>query len=515
MISSQFPVTTLDDCIMELSCGEYQCFSDIDMKAAFWQVRVSDEDARKCAKQGPDGILLLLDRLAMGGKDSSAQLERLLVENFAMPFRERFKDSSIVIDRDNIFLASMTEEHAQAIEFIAERASLFKVKFGSGNIGTSKLDILGFEMTTDDIRPAVKAIEKIKQMAKSKNKKDVRAILGSLNFYRWMIPQFAGRVKPLEELIKKDVKFEWTDSLEKTFEELKTIMATCSMAKYDRTKPVEIFTDASDTAAGAALIQEGRVVKVFSRKFRGAQLRYSVTRREALAVIWAVRFFRDKFRGPKTPVYTDHMPLIGWSRGAATEDNLLLRWGLILQEYDVEVKYIPGESNTSADMLSRIQAQREQPSRAAKEFFKGKPRPSADPHERRNWLVDLHSALMHPGTRTMLQMVREEWNWPTMQEEIEDVTKHCDVCQRQERGPNKVPATIVTSRSNWEVMDELSIDLIVDLPETPRGFKHILVVVDGFSGFPEGYPLKDKGAKDVSGCLLDCFFRFGFPRIIR
>jgi hypothetical protein len=64
-------------------------------------------------------------------------------------------------------------------------------------------------------------------------------------------------------------------------------------------------------------------------------------------------------------------------------------------------------------------------------------------------------------------------------------------------------------------MDEISADLIVELPPTQRGFKHILCIVEAFSGSVEAYPIRNKTSKEVSSCFLDYFCRFGWPRRIR
>lgn len=63
----------------------------------------------------------------------------------------------------------------------------------------------------------------------------------------------------------------------------------------------------------------------------------------------------------------------------------------------------------------------------------------------------------------------------------------------------------------WCLGDEISVDLITDLPLTKRGNLHILHNMEGFSGFEEAYPLMDKRCGEVAACIVDYCFRYGFP----
>jgi hypothetical protein len=81
----------------------------------------------------------------MGGKDSSAHLERLLVENFVLPFFKEFNESagSLAVYRDNLFLASeKLEDHLQMLKWLGNKAKECRIRFGSGNILTKKIGTL-------------------------------------------------------------------------------------------------------------------------------------------------------------------------------------------------------------------------------------------------------------------------------------------------------------------------------------------------------------------------------------
>ena len=90
-----------------------------------------------------------------------------------------------------------------------------------------------------------------------------------------------------------------------------------------------------------------------SKLFSATERRYSVTEREALAVTWALRKFRDICLGYKVTILTDHQPVTNLFRNKNLSGKLA-RWFLQVQEFEPIIKYIPGSSNTIADALSRV-----------------------------------------------------------------------------------------------------------------------------------------------------------------
>ncbi len=124
----------------------------------------------------------------------------------------------------------------------------------------------------------------------------------------------------------------------------------------DYNKPFIVGVDASDTAMGAALMQEAdgleRPVCYLSRKLNKHQKRYAIVEKEALALLTAVRTFSVYFGSAKTIVYSDHSPLQFLDR-MAPHNQKLLRWCLELQQYNLEVRHRAGKDNLLPDILSR------------------------------------------------------------------------------------------------------------------------------------------------------------------
>ena len=132
------------------------------------------------------------------------------------------------------------------------------------------------------------------------------------------------------------------------------------MKAPDCTIPFEVMCDASDYAVGAVLGQRvdklPHAIYYASKTLSEAQKNYTTTEKELLAVVFALDKFRSYLLGSKVIVYTDHAALKFLLQKPDAKARLI-RWVLLLQEFDVEIKDKKGCENSMADHLSRIQVE--------------------------------------------------------------------------------------------------------------------------------------------------------------
>ena len=188
--------------------------------------------------------------------------------------------------------------------------------------------------------------------------RDVRAFFGLATYYRRFARGFATLAEPLTRLTRKQARFEWTDQAQQVFDALKmALMEVTSLAFPGPNVPCLLDTDASDVAHGAVLAQVidevERPIAFFSRVMNAAQRCYCTTRRELLAVISALRYFRHYLLGNKVIPPTDHHSF-KWLQTFTRPEGILAKWVETLAEFDYEIEHRPGRLHSNVDGVSPL-----------------------------------------------------------------------------------------------------------------------------------------------------------------
>lgn len=209
------------------------------------------------------------------------------------------------------------------------------------------------------LRPHIETLEKIHVAKKPQTKKKVRSFHGLTEYYRDFVPNDSTAVAPLTELTRKrgPNKITWEECHEQAFVTLQRLLSSSPVLRSPHLQdPFILRTDAS-SSVGAVLMQrhEGVLhpVAYASRKLLEREARYSTIEREALALVWAIQKFHVYLFGKRFVLQTDHQPL-AYINSAKQTNSRVLRWSLLLTEYDFVVEYIKGSDNVGADYLSRI-----------------------------------------------------------------------------------------------------------------------------------------------------------------
>lgn len=224
----------------------------------------------------------------------------------------------------------------------------------------NQLDFVGHQISQGQINPNPEKVKAIHEASPPKTKKQVRAFLGMVGYYRKFIPNFAQLAVPLTDLTKKrrPNQVEWGSPQDKAFRALKERLMEAPILKMpDLSKPMILRMDASKEGIGAVLLQEFENetwhVAYASRKLLAREQNYAVVEKKCLGVVWGIQKFSTFQYGRPFTLQTDHMPLLYLNK-AKDSNSRIMRWVLILQPYRFRVEAIKGSDNVGADYLSRI-----------------------------------------------------------------------------------------------------------------------------------------------------------------
>ena len=189
--------------------------------------------------------------------------------------------------------------------------------------------------------------------------KGIKSFLGDACFYRRFIRDFSKIARPSCRLLEKDANFNFDESCQYSFEEIKSRLVEAPiMAKPDWNKEFEIICDASDYAMGAVLGQKAdkmfRAIYYSSKTFNEAKENYSTIEKEMLAMVFACEKFRPYILGSHVIIHMDHAA-IKYLMAKKEAKPRLIRWVLLLQEFDLEIKDKKGCDNVIANHLLRVE----------------------------------------------------------------------------------------------------------------------------------------------------------------
>ncbi|RVW78259.1 Transposon Tf2-2 polyprotein [Vitis vinifera] len=352
-----------------------------------------------------------------------------------------------------------------------------------------------------------------------------------------------------------DAKFEWDDKCQRSFELLKQFLTSAPIVRAPNWElPFEVMCDSSDYAIGAVLGQreDGKpyVIYYASKSLNDAQRNYTTIENELLAVVYALDKFRAYLIGSSIVVFTDHSAL----KYLLTKQDAkarLIRWILLLQEFNLQIRDKKGVENVVADHLSRLNIAHDTHGLPINDDFPeeslmlveevpwfahianylvmGEIPSEWSSQDKKNFFAkcvpeqEKHGILSHchgnacgghfASQKTAMRVLQSGFWWPSLFKDAHEVSKGCDKCQRIGK----------LSRRNMMPLNPI---LIVDLfyvwgidfmGPFPMSFGHsyILVGVDYVSKWVEAIPCRTNDHKVVLKFLKENIFsRFGVPKVI-
>jgi len=348
-----YPLPRKDETLDALSGAKV--FTTLDLASGYWQVEMSAADREKTAFATRHG-LFEFQVMSFGLCNAPGTFQRLMEFVLAGLQWQKclvYLDDVIVYGRD-------FDEHLERLAevFRRFRQAGLKLKPSKCCFLRPRVPYLGHVISAEGVSTDPAKIEAVKRWPVPSRVTDVRSFLGLASYYRRFIQDFAEIAAPLHRPTAKTTeKFKWTPECDRAFRILKEKLVSAPVLAFPCFgEEFVVDCDASDYGLGAVISQrqdgDERVIAYASRVLEDRERRYSTTKKEMLAMVYAIKHFRYYLYGRPFTVRTDHNAL-KWLQSFKEPEGQVARWLEMLALYDYRTEHRPGKKHQNADALSR------------------------------------------------------------------------------------------------------------------------------------------------------------------
>lgn len=355
------------------------------------------------------------------------------------------------------------------------------------------------------MRPNIQKLCNMLEWERPSTQKKIQRYLGILTYFRRFIPNASELIWPIKRISKRTFKWYEQPGAEEAYQKIFHTLITRGpfLAFPTKNVVIQLATDASNHGIGATLFQivndRPQYLGFHSRALRDSEKRYTVPKKELIAIVYHVKYYRDLLWGKPFILWTDSEALTKMLRENSKKkpNTTIAAWLAELSEYEFEVRHISGKENVLPDLASRVQSVQ-----------------VINQEETDQLLRKVH-AIGHWGTSLMSEHVLRtlgRGDIENLREKCQTIKNQCDICSRVDAGkqifaPPREPEYLLP-------MQYLHMDLM-DVQESKEGYNFILVIIDQMSKFVWLIPLRTKTMNEVSTNVLSVFLEFGFPEKIK
>ena len=297
---SLYPLPKIDEMFAKLNGA--RIFSTINLRSRYYHIGLTEASRLKSVFVVPMGKFEFL-RTPFGLSQAPAYFQ-LLIDN-VLQGCSKFTMGYL---NDIIIFSKTEEEHIEHLEHIFTKLREYglKMKREKCDFFKKHLQYLGHLISEEGFEPLPEKIKSIKNMPPLKTAKEVKQFLGLAGYYRKFVTRFADLSRPLTNLTRQNVEFEWTEKCQKSFDNPRELLVKYPILQYpDPNKDYTLFTDMSKFGYVGLLIQEYEedgVMKYhpicyLSGLFRESQLNWATLTKEAYAIymaVWKINFLHHR-----------------------------------------------------------------------------------------------------------------------------------------------------------------------------------------------------------------------------
>ena len=526
-----YPIPRISDLFEKLQ--GFVLASSLDLRESYTQLLVHEEDQEKLSFTW-NSVRYTWQGAPYGLKFLTSHFQRVMtsVLSDCLPFCIIFVDDVVVF-------SSTIQQHIEHLNRVMQalnnanlRLNIDKCRFGC-----TQLPILGHIVSGTQIQPDPDKISSFHNLPIPETGKQIESFLGLANYLRDYIPMYSKIASPLEKLRKqKLIGPHWTPDCQRAFDSLKAILSQAPVLNAaDPNHPLLVATDASQYGVGAVLYQmvnsRPRYIAFASKSLNPAQVNYPATRRELLAIVFAVTKFRNWLYAQRFTLFCDHSALSYLFTGKH-ESRMLNYWAYILCEYNFAIVHRPGLLNVLPDALSRLYDQpsiigpssqlnlidvdipSQQTVSQLKTFIDERFDKVCPTPDQRPPILEQAHALNHLGADALFKHIwTQGFFWSSLMKDCKKTVSQCRICQQFNSVRHGFHPLIPIHAEL--PFDHIAIDLAGPFPTSMRGQNFLLVITDIATRFTLLRAIPDKTANTVAHQLFLAFCDFGFPKILQ
>lgn len=556
----------ITDILHKIAGNKFYCV--LDLKSAFFQIKLRDEDKHKLAFCCELGNFQPL-RLPFGSLNSTSYFHTLISKCL-----NDLKGSNVQYFLDDIIIAGNSINEVRLwLQKVFDRLIQFNLTLDPAKLQLCKEEItyLGFNIHKDGFSPSEDNVKKILNLPIPKNVKQVQSFIGMVNYFRHLILNFAHIIQPIVKLTKKDTPFIWNDDCQEAFNLIQhNLLQKPTLKNISESQPFYLVTDASQTALCGILMQKYQnkffPVEFFSRQLSSSESKYPSIRRELLGIYESVKHFHEHLFGRSFIILTDAKPLTFHTK-LDKQPEIVARWLMYLQQFNFKMEHIQGLKNP-ADYLSRvvdpecvvnnlnifqtnsnltnenickhqweskdtksiIDKLNENDEFISSKFYIDKDskllmikiNPPKYPHRTINRIFIPNSLIKdcltvahapHFGLIKTYEFLKKNYSWYGMFRDAKNFCSNCEACLAN-KPKSKLTASKFIPKGDLAVGEMISIDIVGKLPRSHDCKFYILTIIDHFSRYLEAIPLNNIKSSTIIQQLNKYFAQFGIPKIL-
>jgi hypothetical protein len=328
----------------------------LDMRSGFFAVQL-DEESRLQTAFWWRGKLYAFNRLPFGHVNATAIFQRRM--ELELQQSGLAHCTSVFVDDVCLYSTSM-EEHIQQLDQLLTHFAKAGLRAHPAKtiLAVDCLPYLGHLVTATELRPDPAKVAAMQALQPPTNVKRLQAHLGLFNYYRSYIVGCSRIAEPLYALTKKDAVWQWGDTEQQAYDQLKAALTTPGLAlkQPNPELPYRLYTDWSCSGIAGLLNQvypdgSEHLVACVSRSLNQSERNYAAWKGELLAAVYGIKAFRPYLLGQQFQLITDHRALL-WLMTHKQPVGQQARWLLSLSEYQFSLVHRAGIDNP-ADLPSR------------------------------------------------------------------------------------------------------------------------------------------------------------------